>query len=163
MLNRVYFDTWLLAGLVAKKSSERSDMKAMLSKMTHGYEVVVPQVALGEVFAIVMKKNENKADVQKRLVDLCDDLYKVANPKTGFPPPTTEIFQFARDLTAGDSQIKNMDALIASHALTDPKSTRLITADKNLLNSTAVRKIESDLRDDGKREVELRIADGLGH
>ncbi len=56
-----------------------------------------------------------------------------------------------------------MDALIASHALTDPKSTRLITGDKNLLNSTAVRKIESDLQDDGKREMELRITDGLGH
>lgn len=87
----------------------------------------------------------------------------IRQSKEFFPPPTTEIFQFARDLTAGDSQIKNMDALIASHALTDPKSTRLITGDKNLLNSTAVRKIESDLQDDGKREMELRITDGLGH
>lgn len=138
-------------------------MKAMLSKMTHGYEVVVPQVALGEVFAIVMKNNEARSDVEKRLVDLCDDLYKVANPKTCFPPPTTEIFQCTRDLTMQDSAIKNMDALITAHALTDPKSTRLITGDKSLLDSTVVRKIESELRESGKREVELRITDGLGH
>jgi predicted nucleic acid-binding protein len=163
MTIRVYFDTWYLAGLVASKSTERSDMKHMLSQMKHGFEVVIPHVALGEVFAIILKKNKKRADAEKRLIELCDDLNSVMNVESCMPPPSIEVFEYVEKIRNVDSEIKDMDLLITAHAMADPYSTRLLTGDKILLNSNALRTMESELRENNTRKVELRITDGISH
>ncbi|MGI0027085.1 MAG: PIN domain-containing protein [Nitrosopumilaceae archaeon] len=163
MVTRVYLDTWYLTSLVATKSSERADAKSLLSKMKYGYEIVVPQVALGEVFAVIVKKYTDPNEINNKLSKLCDDLFSVVNPKTCLSPISNEVLNCAVELQKKDDQIKNTDLMIIAHALTDPRSSRLLTSDRKMLDSSAIPEMELRLRTEGKREIELRVTDGLGH
>ena len=54
------------------------------------------------------------------------------------------------------------DALMLVHALNDPHSTHLLTADRKMLSDKAA-EFEENVRSNGKRERALRIAEHFGH
>ena len=70
------------------------------------------------------------------------------------------MLEIARRLRAADSYLDVTDALTVSHALADPNSI-FFTPDSKLTQNHKILECEKRLRDDNKRETELRISDGL--
>ena len=163
MATRVYLDTWLLRALVSDQGHERGDAKHELSKLvSNSFEVVVPQIALGEAFATIMRDySDNLAEAHNKLIKLHDDLKLVIDSRTCLPSPTILSLQYAQEMKNEDSNLRETDLLIVSQALVDPESQRLLTADRDLLDSMVITNKEQELRDSGNRNQVLKIVDGL--
>jgi predicted nucleic acid-binding protein len=158
---RIYLDTWLLRGLVSNKPSESSYCRSLVSKLKNGYDVVVPQIVLGEVFAVIVRDNQDPNKVYLKLKELCNELYNITKPNECLPPPTEDIINCMQRLRAREANVRDTDLMVVAHALIDPESERLLTEDKNILNSSEIQTMESQLRAEEKRVKQLRIIDRL--
>jgi hypothetical protein len=145
--------------MVSNKDADIASAKETLNRFTSGYEIVVPQAAIGEAATTIMKEYREDSKVLKRkLGDFADKLLNFLDAETCLPSVSPEILQHAQYLMQ-DCGVDPTDALITAHALSDPDSQMLITADRNLLGNYKVRTYEQSLRADGKRNVELWITD----
>ena len=162
-ITNIYLDTWLLRGLVSENAAEKADANHHMNKLrSNVFNISVPQIALGEVFAVIMRDFRSDPIVAyTKLKKLFDDLMGILDVDACLPPPTVKSLQYARELKEGDNNLRETDLLIVAQALADPDSQRLLTPDKDLLDSRIIKEKEKQLRFSGERNVLLKIVDGL--
>ena len=163
MTTKVYLDTWVVRGLVAKKRAEQNEVERMVRRLRYNvFEVVIPQIALGEAFAVIVRDYDETREADRALCKIRKELsFLPLSAKKGMPPLTLEIVQKAQELQEADTYLQDTDAIIAAQALLDPTSQRLLTHDKSLLRSSAIVNMEEKMRENGERSEELRVVDEI--
>jgi len=163
LATRIYLDTWLLRALISDKAQERSEANHEISKLrSQSFESVIPQIVLGETVSTIMRDFSDPNDIHNKLAKLYDSIRPILNPRTCLPPPTKEAYKIAEELKNADGNLRDTDLLIVAQALIDPESERLLTPDKDLLDSEVIREKEKEMREiDNSRIKLLKIVDGL--
>lgn len=162
MPTRVYLDTYVLRGLVSSNKPERSEALSEISKLANAsFETIIPQIVLGEALATIIRDYPDPNDAHATIKRLYDRIVQIHVPDRGFPPISVKILGEAELLKDGDGHLGDTDAIIAAQALLDPDSQRLLTADRKMLESEAIRGEEERLRNSGDRRAKLKIVDGL--
>jgi len=162
LATRVYVDTWLLRAFVSNNKHDASDARRELSKLrSSSFEAVIPQIVIGEAVSTILRDFSQPNDIHNKLSKLYDELQPILNFRQCMPPISMLIVNQANELKQKDGNLKDTDAIIASHALLDPQSQRLLTSDTDLLNSRVVIQVEEELRGSGIRRQKLKVVDGL--
>ena len=158
-ISRVYLDSYYLLEMITRTPD--SDVKKLLYTIkSNSFEIFVPQIVLGEVVAkIFTKPAQDREDALSKLHKVLQD--HGIDPASCMPPPQGAVLEIARCLRNVDSYLYMTDVLIISHALADPNSKFFFTPDSKLTQNHKILECEKRLRDDNKRETELRISDGL--
>ena len=78
-ITNIYLDTWLLRGLVSENVAERTEANHHMSKLrAHVFQVSIPQIALGETVAIIMRDFRSDPTVAyTKLKKLYDDVIQI--------------------------------------------------------------------------------------
>ena len=161
-MTKVYLDSWILRGLVSKKSSQRGDAKREISKLrSHSFDVSISQIVIGETISTVFRDYDDPNDAHNILTKLYDDIMPILDASSCMPPLTMDVYQKANELKNADSHLKDTDIIITAQALLDPNSERLLTNDRDLVNSRVIKEEEERMRQAGLRNVLLKIVDGL--
>lgn len=162
-ISKAYLDSYYLLELV-KEGDRVRDVKRLLYKLSNSnaFEVCVSQIALGEVFAVIYRDFESnrlgRRDVAMKLVSVME------NNNIGSQsvvPPVGDVFSIMAKIRQADEILDVMDIMIVSHALADRHSKFFFTNDGNLLGNREIIKLERDLKQQGKRETDLKIQDGF--
>lgn len=137
--------------------------KVFYDSKRHRYNVVVPQIILGEILAVILGKYNSYREHEARLVMLLKAIYDSgANIKGGlivFDP--WKMREIVKDLTEIDPRLKRTDLIVLALALADPNSVRLFTKDSVILRSEGIIEYERMMRDRGHRNVRLKITHTL--
>jgi len=158
----VFLDSWLLRGYVSSNTLEASDARHQLSKLeSNSYSVFIPQIVIGETISTMLRDFPTKHDLDNKLSKLTDTLQSILDLRKNLPPLTMLVVDKAHELIEMDSVLDNTDALIASHALMEPYSQRLLTDDRKLLDSEAIKEMDKRMNSDRIRKKRLKIVDGL--
>ena len=105
------------------------------------YEVIIPQVTIGEAFAKVLTKAEDIDQNTHQLANLILNI--ISQPQQCIPVPTEAIYQTALEVINHDNQLDLCDALISAHALNDTEARFLVTTDTKIHVSSYIQnKIE---------------------
>ncbi len=118
-------------------------------------EIVVSSEALGETL-IKLKEKYDEQDLMecmKALLDVFNEL------KPEYMPPKEEVDRIAVEISSRDKMLKFSDCQIAAYALADMDSVVLVTTDKYLIESEELKKLEKELREEGKRTRKLEATD----
>ena len=109
------------------------------------YEVIIPQVTIGEAFTEVLTREQ---DIDQNIHQLVNLILKiVSQPQQCIPVPTEEIYQTALEVISNDTRLDLCDALISAHALNDIEARFLVTTDTKIHSSEYIQnKIKSQLR-----------------
>lgn len=162
MATRVYLDTWLLRALISKESKKEEVRREVTRLRSNSFDVIVPQIVLGEAFGTIMRDYDNPNEVRSILNKLYDHLRRMMDtPGSCIPPVTVDIMEKAKELKKADSYLGDTDIIIVAQALLDRTSQRLLTADTKLTSSTVIKEEERKMRQNDQRDLELRIVDGL--
>ena len=146
--------------MVNKNKSHRDVQKLMYRLKQPAFEVLVSQTVLGEVVAkILPKPAQERADALSRLPKILQD--HGIDPSACLTPPPSAAFKIMKRLHDNDPYLEATDIMIMSHVLADPNSKFFFTNDAKLLKSRQIKECERQLRDDGKRAVELVVSGGL--
>ena len=158
---RVYFDTSVLRDIVSRDRSTRIKSKRLFEKIKKpgAYEVKVPQTVMGEAVTTVMRDYE-PADWEALVGRIMDEVAKVADPATCFPPPDPAVAAKAQEAMKEVKGMTKTDALIAAQALMDPESQKLATTDRQLQSAEWLAKEEIDMRKSGERSKRLKFDKG---
>lgn len=159
-ISRVYLDSYYVLEMVNKNKSHRDVQKLMYRLKQPAFEVLVSQTVLGEVVAkILPKPAQERADALSRLPKILQD--HGIDPSACLTPPPSAAFKIMKRLHDNDPYLEATDIMIMSHVLADPNSKFFFTNDAKLLKSRQIKECERQLRDDGKRAVELVVSGGL--
>ena len=162
-VSRVYLDSYYLVELV-KEGGEASDVRSLLYKLasSNAFEVFVSQIALGEVFAVICRDctpgGPRPQEMAARLADVMERNHIGWERAV---PPQGNAFGIMRKLREADETLDPTDTMIVSHALADRHSKFFFTNDGSLLGNREIIKLEKRLREDGMRETDLKLQDGL--
>ena len=150
----------MLVGLASKKVGERSSFKGIIHRLDAGtIDVIVPQIVLGEAVAIITR--DDPEDAPQLIQNVLGSIRDLVSPESSMPPVTAPVSRIAIKMSR-DLKMDFTDALILAHALNDPHSTYLLTADRKMLSDQVV-EFEENMRSNGKRGRKLRIAEHFGH
>ena len=153
----VYLDTWMLRLAASKRLGDRKIAAQMFARLESGvYEVKVPQTAMGEAAATVMRDFDEGEwkEVYGRIMEMVG---RVADPSTCLPPPGPEEAEAARRILGKIPRLGMTDALIVAQALLDPKSQKMVTVDTLITTSHWLAEEERRMRQDGRRTEHLRF------
>ncbi len=161
MGNRIYLDTSLLLKAILEKSLPAQDARSTLRRVeSHGYEVIIPQIVVGEAFSKVISRSE-RDEVSNNVQKLVDSIQNLTDPTTRIPPINEEIYELAVELKSVENQIDLCDALIISHVLCDGKAHCLLTTEPTVLDSFGIDSFSSKLVSSGRRTTKLEITDSI--
>ena len=141
---------------------EKSSVERLLSRIKNpSFEIRVPQIVLGEAISKILAKDDvNKSeDILLKLVHILQK-YKI-DAKTCLPPPQRNSLSIMAELSKEDEMLDITDVVILAHALADPDSKFFFTMDQKLIYGVKIKEYERRLRDNEKRNTELKIADRL--
>ena len=162
MPTKVFVDNHLLRGMLSTKSLERQDALHQFNQLNHNtYEVVISQIALGELVSVTMRDFNEPAELANKLGKLYEHISDVLDVSICLPPPNKKSIEIAIELKTGDNNLDMTDLLIVAQALADKDSQRFLTRDKKLLDSEIIKKKEEELRNNNERNQKLKIVDGL--
>lgn len=163
-ITRVYLDTYFLNALISKKQSEKTEARDEFKRLQSNpgsFDVVIPQIVLGEAFSTILRDYGNDGDILDMLNELCKYLKETVDVETCLQSLTVKTLEKARMLMDNDEFLKDTDAIIMAQVLLDPKSQRLLTHDSVLMKSRTIKDEEKRMRASGQRELELRVVDGI--
>ena len=160
-ISKVYLDSYYLLELV-KEGDRVRDVRRLLYKLSdknNAFEVHVSQIALGEAFAVIYRDFESgqRRDMAAKLMDVMErnGIYQSAVlPKGG-------AFSIMAKLQQADEMLDATDTMIVSNALADRHSKFFFTNDSRLLGNREIIRLEKNLKQQGKRETDLKIQDGF--
>lgn len=159
-ISRVYLDSYYVLEMVNKNKSHLDVQKLMYRLKQPAFEVLVSQTVLGEVVAkILLKPAPECADALSRIPQILQD--HNIDPVACLTPPPSAALEIMQHLHSNDPYLDATDIMIVSHVLSDPNSKFFFTNDAKLLKSRQIKECEQQLRDDGKRETDLKISGGL--
>ena len=150
-----YLDTDLIQGYLWGKPDEKKATRRTLLRLKSSRLLVkVPFVVVGELINNLIRADlESKDDLLKNFFSFIKEF------GADLVPPSKFGYRICNELFEKDPLLKPVDALIVSQAFSDALSTRLLTTDKVLLNSLAIRDYEEGLRKDGRRRQKLTITE----
>ncbi len=117
--------------------------------------VVVSSAAAVEVllWLAVSASGPEAADAVRRL----RELFEALDPAIAWA--NEEVCRLAAEIRERDYRIKPADSMIAAQALLDPDSTRLLTTDREVIESKAIDEINERLTKEGRRRRKLKISE----
>lgn len=164
-MNRIYIDTSFLIDAVTGRNEEKSIQKRELDRIknTSSMQVYIPQIILGESFAIV-SRDSSSIDLEHNmttLVKLIQKLVPESNMRKCMPPINQEIIDKAKEVRGRDnrSDWKRMDwtdAIFVSHAFLDEEARILFTTDGKIQDSNLVSTMNDEREDKGWSELSVR-------
>jgi hypothetical protein len=122
-------------------------------------DVNIPQIIIGEAFAIITRKSSTD-DLKEKIFDLVE-LIKTLVSDTGscIPPVNQETINMAKEIKVDDSFVDWTDAVFISHAIVDRGARIVFTTDTNIQHSRAIYdKIKNRKEDFG---ATLKIMDSV--
>ncbi len=165
---RVYLDTSYLYELVMKRHTQKSDdvarvvEKSIYNAQNYHYQIVIPQIAVGEVFATLPEDivgQQELVSVLNVLWTTLEDL--LGKDFNGLLPMTGEGIEILKCIKEYEDRLDPTDTIIIAQAASDPSSETLLTLDKAIINSTGLRKFVQELVKKGKRKTSLTFREHL--
>lgn len=101
-------------------------------------DVNIPQIIIGEAFAIITRDSSTE-DLKEKVFDLVE-LIKTLVSDTGscIPPVNQETINMAKEIMADDSLIRWTDAVFISHAIVDLDARIVLTTDREIHYSSVI-------------------------
>ena len=154
-MRRVHFDTWaLMAVLLGGKYADV--LKDIMRRSgADSYSLVVPQAALGEADAVILRRGKDAARMPLSLLALLFD-HRI-DPGRCMPPLNVAVLAIVNELMGVVPELDMTDRIILAHALADPDSVFFITGDQTLLENKAIEQYEARLRAMWRRNAKLEI------
>ena len=166
-IQNIYIDTYYFQGYLWGKKDEKENTTAIFSEIESNVRknpeinVKIPFIVIGELINnLVLRENfeqRERNEIMYNFFELRKDL------DADIIPPNKYSFDKAKLLIDQDNYLEKhpSDVLIASCALCDSDSSHLLIHDKLLLQSLELKKIEKDMRGEGKRNRQLKITEEL--
>ena len=166
-IQNIYIDTYYFQGYLWGKKDEKESTTDIFSEIESNVRknpeinVKIPFIVIGELINnLVLRENfeqRERNEIMYNFFELRKDL------DADFIPPNKCSFDKAKLLIDQDDYLEkhSSDVLIASCALCDSDSSHLLIHDKLLLHSLELKKIEKDMRGEGKRNRQLKITEEL--
>ncbi len=164
---RVYLDTSYLYEIVKKRFTQKSDdvsrvVEQSIYNARGKYQIVIPQIAVGEVFAKLPKLIENQREPINALSKLWMSIEELLGEDfNGLLPITYEGLAILKDIKDYDYRIEPTDIVIIAQAASDPQSEYLLTLDRYILSSKWLRNFVDELSEKRKREISLKFQQSL--
>ena len=162
-IQNIYIDTYYFQGYLWGKKDEKENTNDIFSKIESNvrrnpdFNVKIPFIVVGELINnLVREKNfeqEERSEIMYKFFELQKDL------KADIIPPNKCCHEIAKLLINQDQYLIEhapTDTFIVSSALCDPDSSHLLTEDTLVLMSNSLRQIEKEMREEGKRNRELK-------
>ena len=158
-ISRVHLDTYYLLEIVFK-GDKKQDAEKILYKASKGsFEIVVPQIVLGEAVSKILKRGKDARRLMDRLIDTIEK-YEI-DAGACLVPVSKSAFGIMEELRRRDQRLDGTDIAILAHALADPDAKVFLTIDTNMTANPAIDGYEVELRNDGRRNIELDITDRI--
>ncbi len=124
-----HVDTSILLAILGHGKLD-SIQKRTINKILSRHTFRIPQVVLGESFAVAFDRNPaaSRVSVCTNMLTTLNDKLDLATDR--FPPPSSGIIKIASELCDLDNNIKNMDSLILAHSIADNESAHFYTDDR---------------------------------
>jgi predicted nucleic acid-binding protein len=163
-LNRIYIDTNFLIDAVTGRDEEKSIQQSELDRiMNSSMQVHIPQIILGESFAIVARDSSSNdlKDNISTLVKLIQKLVPESNMKVCMPPINQVIIDKAREVKGRDNrpdweQMDWTDAIFISHAFLDRDARTVFTTDGRIQDSDLVSTMNEERKNKSWSELSVR-------
>ena len=158
-ISRVYIDTYYLLEIVLK-GDNKHDADSILYKASKGsFEIVVPQIVLGEAVSKILKRGKDARHLMDRLVGTIEK-YGIDVDRC-LVPVAKSAFEIMEEMRRRDQRLDGTDIAILAHALADPDAKFFLTIDTDMTANPAIERYEMELRNDGRRNVKLNITDRI--
>lgn len=101
-------------------------------------DVNIPQIIIGEAFAIITRKSSTD-DLKEKVFDLVELIKTlVSDTDSCIPPVNQETINMAKEIKADDSFIDWTDAVFISHAIVDLDARIVFTTDADIQDSRVI-------------------------
>ena len=158
-ISRVHLDTYYLLEIVFK-GDKKQDAEKILYKASKGsFEIVVPQIVLGEAVSKILKRGKDARRLMDRLIDTIEK-YEI-NVGACLVPVSKNAFGIMEEVRRRDQRLDGTDIAILAHALADPDAKFFLTIDVDMIDNLAIDGYETELRNDGRRNVKLNVTDRI--
>ncbi len=158
-VSRVYLDTYYLLEIVLK-GHKKHDAEKILYKASKGsFEIVVPQIVLGEAVSKILKRGRDARPLMDRLVGTIEK-YGIDVDRC-LVPVAKSAFEIMEEVRGRDQRLDGTDIAILAHALADPDAKVFLTIDCDMTDNPAIGEYERKLRSEGRRNVKLNITDRI--
>lgn len=155
-ISRAYLDSFYLLALIKDEDGEY-DVEHMLYQFkSNAYEVLVPYIVLGEVCGVIFRDYESDQDRREKITKMADIITDNKIKWENIQPTESKSFDIMMALRR-DEFLDDTDIMILSHVLSDPDSKFFFTPDSKILENMAITDLEKMLRDEGKRNTQLKI------
>jgi hypothetical protein len=164
VLQDIYVDTCYFEGYLWGRKDERENAKSLFAKLASTVrrhpeiKIKVPFIVVGELINNLVRDGFDAL----RREDISHNFFeKVFELDADIIPPPSDCYYRAKYFIKHDPRlIKNSptDCFIALCALCDPDSAHLLTDDKSMLESSSLKKIEKEMRENGERNRELKFS-----
>ena len=165
---RVYLDTSYLYKLIEKRVTQKGDevsqdVQDSIAQAKKYYQIVIPQIVVGEFFAKFSKLIENQQNPIDSLNKFLGTLEEILGSNfNGLLPITRDAIIVLKDIMEYyDDRIDPTDMVIIAQAATDQFSKILLTLDTKILLSKGLRDFVEELQKNGKRTTPLEFKDTL--
>lgn len=160
-VSRAYLDTYYPLEVVFE-GEHKKYVEHLLSQINNSsFGVLIPQIVFGKTASQICEKCDRRAGPGPLLQRLASVMEKYGWTDADMPPPSNESLRMTEELLRVDDRLTGVDAVILAQALADPDSKFLFTRDNTLLNNKAICDYELRLRNDGRRNTRVRIAEYL--
>lgn len=160
----IYVDTCYFEGYLWGQKDEHENTSALFAKLAstvkkhQDIKIKIPFIVVGELINNLVRDGFNTSQRGDILHNFFE---KVFDLQADIIPPPSDCYHCANYLVKLDPRlIENSptDCFIVLCALCDPDSARLLTDDKSLLESSSLKKIEKEMRENGERNRELKFS-----
>lgn len=119
-------------------------------------EIKIPQIILGESFAIITRDSKDEADRKQNIFRLLERVQNlVTNIKTCTPALDENTIHMARSIMDEDDRIDWTDAILVSFAITDREARYVFTTDTHTQESEAIQ-IKIEEREEGWSKLNIK-------
>ncbi len=165
---RVYLDTSYLLELIKKRVTQKGgdaipDVQRSITRAKKNYQIVIPQIVVGEFFAKLPERIEYQQNQLDFLNKFLDTLHEILGSNfDGLLPITRDAIIVLKDMMEYyDDRIEPTDMVIIAQAATDQFSKILLTLDSKILFSKGLRDFVEELQKNGKRTTPLEFRNAL--
>ena len=162
----IYLDTSYFQGYLWGTTDEKENANTILNKLestirrhSSAIKVKIPFIIIGELINNLVRDIFSTADKESIMHKFFE---KISDIRADIIPQPSNCCYIITYLSKEDVRlIENSptDCLIASCAICDPYSTFLLTNDKDILEATSLREIETHLYEREYRKNRLKITD----
>lgn len=156
----LFIDTSFILDLVFENKKDRSYNNDIKHKIKSNYEVKIPQIVIGEIIVQIIEKTRSEIERNNKLAEFYKIIQYLTDLNNNSPPINGNVLKMAVELTRNEDS-RNMDyhdAIITSFALTSECSCKLLTLDKDIMESEIVYEKTKEQKDKGRT---IRIIDKI--